>query len=350
MLDVSNFLRVRNDRLEVFVAGFSKEFSLHVRKENLYKIHDKRKNRVDWICSNIRNKLDSSINLIVLDCRMENFFTNYIAKDIIKSLELEPNQVLVLTSTDPKDILNEYNYVIDKIADIDFALFYTKLMERQICWEDIIIDYPIMSLAARPTTQRAILIKDIADLCKDKARLSFGNILNFPISDDDITLFKNILYPYPFPISQHTDNKVLDHPCDMQDGVGDNMFKSLVTIINETNDFDNNTIQLSEKTFKHFAWHQIPIFNASRGHVEAVRSLGFDLFDDIIDHSYDFANNSHLHKLKILNVIAKFLKEYPTLESVNNLRKRIFYRLKANNELLYKLYKNRSYEPWPYYG
>ena len=351
MLDISKFLRIRNDKLEVFVAGFSKEFSLYARKENSEKIQDKRKYRVAWICDNIKESLRySSVNLIVLDCRMENFFTNYIARDIIQVLDLKPNQVLVLTSTDPKDVLEGYEYIIDKLADIDFAFFYTKLMERQIDWENIEIDIPIMCLATRPTVPRARLIKDIAELCKDKARLSFGNVLNFPIADKERETYSSILDPYTFPFSQNTDNKVLDHPCDMQNDVGENMFKSLVSIVNETNDFDNDAIQLSEKSFKHFAWHQIPIFNASKGHVKVIRSLGFDMFDDIIDHSYDTAPNIHIQKLKIVSVVAKFLKQYPTVNAVNNLRKSIFHRLQANNQLLYKIYKERPYEPWPYYG
>ena len=44
---------------------------------------------------------------------------------------------------------------------------------------------------------------------------------------------------------------------------------------------------LTEKTTKPFAWGQVPIFNCIQGNVEYVREFGFDLFDDIIDHSYD---------------------------------------------------------------
>jgi predicted choloylglycine hydrolase len=109
---------------------------------------------------------------------------------------------------------------------------------------------------------------------------------------------------------------------------------------------------LSEKTFKAFAWHQIPIFNATKGHVDKVRSLGFDLFDDIINHNYDAAPNNYMQKLKILNEISKFLKNYNSINDINNLRKGIFHRLQANNDLLYKLYKykQRPQEPWPYFG
>jgi hypothetical protein len=74
------------------------------------------------------------------------------------------------------------------------------------------------------------------------------------------------------------------------------------------------------------------------------------MFDDIVDHSYDDASTLDLHDLKILNVISKLLKKYPTVEDVNNLRKQLYPRLKANNELLHSLYQTRKYEPWAHYG
>jgi len=43
----------------------------------------------------------------------------------------------------------------------------------------------------------------------------------------------------------------------------------------------------TEKTIKSFAWGQIPLFNTVYDNLKYIRKLGFDLFDDIIDHSYD---------------------------------------------------------------
>jgi hypothetical protein len=44
---------------------------------------------------------------------------------------------------------------------------------------------------------------------------------------------------------------------------------------------------VTEKTIKAFAMRQIPIFNTVKHHVKFLRTLGLDLFDDIIDQSYD---------------------------------------------------------------
>jgi hypothetical protein len=44
---------------------------------------------------------------------------------------------------------------------------------------------------------------------------------------------------------------------------------------------------ITEKTIKPFAWGQVPIFIAPRYTVKYIRELGYDVFDDLIDHSYD---------------------------------------------------------------
>jgi hypothetical protein len=64
--------------------------------------------------------------------------------------------------------------------------------------------------------------------------------------------------------------------------------KSLFNIIAET--YIHHTI-LSEKTFKVFAAGQIPIMCGPQGAIEHLRQLGFDVFDDIVDHSYDNIEN-----------------------------------------------------------
>jgi hypothetical protein len=60
--------------------------------------------------------------------------------------------------------------------------------------------------------------------------------------------------------------------------------KSLFAIIAET--YIHKTI-LSEKTFKIFAVGQIPIMCGAQHAIKHLRQLGFDVFDDIVDHSYD---------------------------------------------------------------
>jgi len=68
---------------------------------------------------------------------------------------------------------------------------------------------------------------------------------------------------------------------------------AFVNLVHETSieygvcDFSWHSIFLTEKSIKPFAWGQVSIFNTIRHHVKTIREFGFDLFDDLIDHSYD---------------------------------------------------------------
>lgn len=68
---------------------------------------------------------------------------------------------------------------------------------------------------------------------------------------------------------------------------------ALINVVQETS-FDHdiqknfwNTVFLTEKTFRPFVSGQIPIFITVKDHAKTLRKYGFDLFDDLIDHSYD---------------------------------------------------------------
>ena len=82
--------------------------------------------------------------------------------------------------------------------------------------------------------------------------------------------------------------------------------KSLFHIIAETSMIETH---LSEKTFKVFAAHQIPIMCGPANSIKHLRDLGFDVFDDIIDHwKYDNIEDwqQRIHAMhNILDDIAK---------------------------------------------
>jgi len=64
---------------------------------------------------------------------------------------------------------------------------------------------------------------------------------------------------------------------------------SYVNIVNESIFMDNtNTIHISEKSFRPFAFHQMPIIIATQNHIKKMKEeFGFDFFDDVINHDYD---------------------------------------------------------------
>jgi UDPglucose 6-dehydrogenase len=87
-------------------------------------------------------------------------------------------------------------------------------------------------------------------------------------------------------------------------------------------DRQQNTIHISEKSFKPFFYFQYPIIVASQHHIKKMKELyGLDFFDDIIDHSYD---NEPDHK-KRLKMIIKEIK-----------------RINDNKDLFVEFYRNNQ--------
>ena len=68
-----------------------------------------------------------------------------------------------------------------------------------------------------------------------------------------------------------------------------NYKNSYVNIVTETKFLDKeNVIQISEKSFKPFFYYQFPIILATHHHIKSLKEkYDFDLFDDVLDHSYD---------------------------------------------------------------
>ena len=92
---------------------------------------------------------------------------------------------------------------------------------------------------------------------------------------------------------------------------------------------DTNTF--TEKTFKPFMMEQIPIFVAQPYHVELLREIGYDVFDDIIDHSYDEEPDEEKRMELIIQEIKKTLDKDGTSFYYDNLE-----RFLHNRELTYQ--------------
>lgn len=80
---------------------------------------------------------------------------------------------------------------------------------------------------------------------------------------------------------------------------------SIEKLAGETDRDHWDRLFITEKTVKAFAYHQIPIFLATMNHVKKLRELGFDVFDDIVDHSYDLEPNVEYRIQKIADEIER---------------------------------------------
>ena len=354
MIDISSFFRIRENNLEIFVTGLSLTFTELVRTGSLG-IKENWETRSNWIQARVREHTnqDDLQNLnIVLDCRMENIYTAMLGTEVATELGIPEERVLFLVSVTNTEFLDnfDFTYKIDTLAELNYCYFYDDLMRENIDWANIEVDRPVLSLASRPTEDRAILTKELLDLAGERCRASFGITDYYTISERKNRMYKDIMHPYPIPLRHGTDEKITSEIRLQHNPPGHQLYRSLVSIIHETNDNQHFGIFLTEKSYKAFAWHQLPIYVAVPGHVDIIRSFGFDLFDDILDHSYNKSiSTPHVHRMKILTTIAKFLREYPTIEDIQTLRRTLWPRLVANNKLLIELNKAKTIEPWPYY-
>lgn len=351
MIDTSQFFRLNGNTFEVFVTGLSLTFTRLVREYKTGLVDDWMW-RSNWIVEQFSEYYETAnaAEHIIFDCRMENVYVANRAILIIDKFNIPKEKCTILISVSVNNELEGYNYQLDRLAEVNYCHFHDALLAENIDWENIEIDdTPIMSLCGRPTEDRARFIKQFLDLFGDKSRVSFGNTTHYPLPPKEMLLYQSIMDPYEFPFKKGTDDKILDTIHLQHNPPGHPLYKSLISVVNETNGYDHTGIFLTEKTFKVFAWHQIPIFVATPGHVKVVRELGFDLFDDIIDHSYDYAH-PHIHQLKIFSQLSKFLARYPTVHDVRELRKTLWPRIVANHELVIELKKQRMIDHWPYYG
>lgn len=78
---------------------------------------------------------------------------------------------------------------------------------------------------------------------------------------------------------------------------------SYVNLVTESVYF-NEMIHISEKSFKPFAFYQLPIYIASPNHVKKLKEYyEMDLYDDIIDHSYDLEIDDTKRMMMIIEQI-----------------------------------------------
>lgn len=79
----------------------------------------------------------------------------------------------------------------------------------------------------------------------------------------------------------------------------------------------NNNVHITEKTFRPFFYYQFPIFLASYQHIKFLKQeYDFDLFDDVINHSYDNELNDKIRmnmvvdEIKRINSNQNFFKRF----------------------------------------
>jgi hypothetical protein len=179
---------------------------------------------------------------------------------------------------------NDHTTVSLPARMVNHCGFLDHVRNQKIDWNGLTRTHILLCLMRRPTATRSQICKYILDtFSPEDYVLSYGSAVPAPWFDDIANTNLPIL------LDGNTNNGDAYHL--MSDP---RAFGCLVNLVAETSDqiYNNADVGyasqfITEKTFKAFAWYQIPVWSAVPGTVQRVRELGFDVFDDWVNHDYD---------------------------------------------------------------
>jgi hypothetical protein len=198
--------------------------------------------------------------------------------------------------------------------------------------EHIVLDKKFLCLIRRASLSRAVFGSELRQrIDPANIRMSFGSHHSIGEIREYQILFPNDELPMLLDgiIPGNNREKIYD--------VEDLWYQSLFNIVVESSTQTDpdvwTSIFITEKTFKAFAMCQVPVWFAVPGLVQQVRALGFDMFDDIVDHSYDSIQDQNLRIQTVINTVSALDQQY-TIDHCQQLRFSLWHRLQANYNLL----------------
>lgn len=288
----------------------------------------------------VPSRIAHDLNLCELD--IDNIKHNKIVVDFRGEGQCErvaTPLINYLKSVPAKDVLVIFNACVD-VSVLDYqAVSIPNWMVDHMDWfkkilsvdYDGIIDHKFLCLMRRPSASRALVTKLVLDTGCD-VRISFGSMGTTGLDE-----YKSILPELQLPLlidgivdraynrlPEHDQTNAIFHSC---------LFNLVVESSSQTDPGVWRSHFLTEKTFKAFGLRQIPIWFAVPGLVAQVRKLGFDMFDDIVDHSYDNILEEHVRFESVAQQVKQLDQKF-SLEQCQLLRKTLANRLNQNFELL----------------
>lgn len=250
-----------------------------------------------------------------------------------KIVQSEPYQFYLICDA-PIPNKEEYGKNV-KILDSHDLVFYSHLNDESDNYHmlqttaDAYIDKTFLSLNNSCRLHRVYLLGKLLErnLSLDNCSFLFStgtpkgwkfnreilkNSLDELLSNKIITNeFYDNVYGYDLPKILDYDNR---NATFIHNELG-NLYNIILNLVTENvtgmtwGDISNDKIYtFTEKSIKPFLAKQIPLFFALPGHLNVLRQLGFDMFDDLIDNSYDNESN-HTKRLDlILDEIEKLVK------------------------------------------
>jgi hypothetical protein len=255
-----------------------------------------------------------------------------IIKHLIDQLKLWPVQ----------DMLVVFNACVE-VDNLPYrAICYKDYMINHNGWfnrienisDSLRVDNKFLCMMRRPSSSRACLTNRLLSNI-ESIKLSFG----CKDQAQDLTAYQSLIPNRDLPIlidgivdrksiyNEHDQSNLVFHRC---------LFNIVVESSSQTDPGIWRSQFITEKTFKAFGMRQIPLCMAVPGLVAQVRSLGFDMFDDIVNHDYDHMQDEDLRQQMLVEQIIKLNQIY-SVEHCQQLRNNLQSRLEQNFQRLKQL-------------
>jgi hypothetical protein len=280
--------------------------------------------------------IDINNSVVVFDCCNEGIGPNEVklAIDSLSSAGIKIDIRVLFNVLVTKEL--PYTYMCFPGHFVAHCNFVNHVKQLDTNWQDLTITRYFIVLMRRASVGRAQLAKQLLDnFNHTNFLLSCGSEPN-EWAPNLPSLVKAIS-PYKLPIlldgvtGDHKDQHYHTHTdffaC---------FFNLVVESSSQTDEESWNEIFITEKSLKPFAYRQVPVWFAVPGTVQAVRDLGFDVYDDIIDHSYDTEQDPFLRMEKVITVLQDFINIYD-LKGMQEWRRGLWARINKNVDLLYNL-------------
>lgn len=278
-----------------------------------------RKNTQIYIPNEIKEDIDNGLCKILLDYSLEGFpVDTYHVPNFINFLQSYKDNVVFLTG--------DYKCSTGTFIETCYCNYWEKIVSKNLNNKDI-CEYRKQKLNQHnPARFKAIcknrllrehriaIVKNIHDYdLVDSINYSFGivtehgprNSLNYTheMYTDKVThsahMFKHNSEELLYWITRHGEKNLYHERVNLSENHATTINSDLLLahldsyfeIVTETS-YNNDTIFHSEKTFKAISFLQPFVLCAERYSVQALREMGYDVFDDIIDHRYDAIQDS----------------------------------------------------------
>ena len=211
----------------------------------------------------------------------------------------------------------------------------------EINWENLDRNRDFICLMRRRSYLRAKLFNRLRSKYHlDDYYVSYASMINYTEFDKIAGVQIPVLLDgHTFGAQQHSANDP-------------RIFSSIINLVVETSnqeptgDYCWRSRFASEKTFKCFAWHQIPIWWTVPNFVNDIRSLGFDVFDDLTHgHQYDSETDPDIRMESMLDTL-DHVRSQIHFKGIDKFNKEIMPRFKKNYQKLID-FSNRRMSHWP---